>query len=76
MGQGGSPPPLSYTNRSYYSKKSIQKVSVPDPESGTGTFVIPGSGSGILDGEKTRSGMNIADFIFENLLSVFCVKNT
>jgi hypothetical protein len=32
-GQGGSPPPLSYRNTSYYSEKSIQKVSASDPGS-------------------------------------------
>jgi hypothetical protein len=47
---------------------------------GSGAFLTPESGSGIRAGKKSRHdlefGMNIQDLIFENLLSVFRVKNT
>jgi hypothetical protein len=59
------------------------RIQDPDPGSGIRCFFLslePGSGSGIRD-EKIQSqdpgpGLNIADLIFENLVSVFLVKNT
>jgi hypothetical protein len=37
--------------------------------------LAPGSGIGIRDGKKSRSGMNIPELIFDNSVSVFGVKN-
>jgi hypothetical protein len=49
-------------------------ISVADPHPGSGAFLNPGSG--IWDGKKTRSGMNIPDLTLENSVSVFWVRNT
>ncbi len=43
--------------------------SVGDPEPRSGAFLTPGSG--IRDGEKSGSGMNIPDNFFESFETVF-----
>jgi hypothetical protein len=48
--------------------------SVADPDPGSGVFLSPGSG--IRDGKKSGSGMNILDSFSKSLETVFRVKNT
>jgi hypothetical protein len=45
-------------------------------DSGSRGFFTPGSGIEKIQSQDPGSGMNIQDFIFENLVSVFWVKNT
>jgi hypothetical protein len=52
----------------------IGSITVADPDPGSVALLTPGS-----EREKKPepgSGMNIPDLVFENLVSVFWVKNT
>ncbi len=48
--------------------------SVADPDPGSGDVLTPGSG--IRDGKKSGSRMNIPDHFYDSLETVFRVKNT
>ena len=57
----------------HVSMGGINTFSVADPDPGSGAFLTPGSGSGIRDGEKSESGMNIPNRIYESLKTIFWV---
>jgi hypothetical protein len=50
------------------SDTSEHAVSVVDPDQGSGAFLIPGSGMENISDPGSGAGMNIPDFVFENLL--------
>ncbi len=59
---------------------TVLQASAADPDPGSGVFVTPGFRIRDREWKKVQvqdpgSGINIPDLIFENLVSVFLVKN-
>ncbi len=59
-----SPQLLTYGKEQFRPSGLLPSVADPDPRAGA--FLTPGSGSEIRDGEKSESGMNIPNRIYES----------
>jgi hypothetical protein len=69
------PDPFDQNKRVFLPKFACVSIGrIADPDPGSGAFLTPGSG--IRDGKKSGSWMNIPDHISESLEPVSRTKNT